>query len=63
MGIVRFLFIIIDYSKTIISRFKFIALSLSLWFDSKYSAISKKEEEGRSTKQLLDKGIANKCRI
>lgn len=30
MGIVRFLFIIIDYSKTIISRFKFIALSLSL---------------------------------
>lgn len=27
MGIVRFLFIIIDYSKTIISRFKFIALS------------------------------------
>lgn len=61
MGIVRFLFIIIDYSKTIISRFKFIALSL--WFDSKYSAISKKEEEGRSTKQLVDKGIANKCRI
>lgn len=29
MGIVRFLFIIIDYSKTIISRFKFITLSLS----------------------------------
>lgn len=44
MGIVRFLFIIIDYSKTIISRFKFIALSGLILNIPRFRKRKKKED-------------------